>query len=101
MPREIVDRNLKRATDGKAADFAEVVYECYGAGASGFVIEALTDNVNRSAADVRGAPLPSLGWGGKTLQGRGWGRSISCVVRYDAPLRERETNDSGSLDMGR
>lgn len=53
VPRDVVDRNLKRATDAKSADFTEAVYECYGAGATGFVVEALTDNLNRAAAEVR------------------------------------------------
>lgn len=52
VPRDVVDRNLKRATDAKSADFTEAVYECYGAGATGFVVEALTDNLNRAAAEV-------------------------------------------------
>lgn len=55
VPRDVVDRNLKRATDAKSADFSEAVYECYGAGATGFVVEALTDNLNRAAAEVRSA----------------------------------------------
>lgn len=61
VPKDIVDRNLKRAADAKAADFTEIVYECYGHGKSGFVIEALTDNVNRSATNVSASsPLPVL-----------------------------------------
>ena len=32
---------------------AQMTYEAYGAGGTGFVIECLTDNVNRSATEVR------------------------------------------------
>ena len=54
VPNDIIDRNIKKASESKA-DFAEMTYEAYGAGGTGFVIECLTDNVNRSAADVKTA----------------------------------------------
>ena len=37
------------------ATWGQVTYEAYGIGGTGFVIECLTDNVNRSAADVKAA----------------------------------------------
>ena len=69
VPRELVERNLKRATDGSvsATDYAELTYEAYGAGGVGVVIEALSDNANRAAADeddseqVGGKLRPSFG----------------------------------------
>lgn len=54
VPVDIIERNLKKASESKA-DFAEMTYEAYGIGGTGFVIECLTDNVNRSAADVKAA----------------------------------------------
>jgi YebC/PmpR family DNA-binding regulatory protein len=64
VPRELVERNLKRATDGSvsATDYAELTYEAYGAGGVGVVIEALSDNANRAAADVKTTVNK---WGGK------------------------------------
>ncbi|KAL6780128.1 putative transcriptional regulatory protein [Auxenochlorella protothecoides] len=55
LPNDIVTRNLEKATDKSAANFSEVVYECYGPGGTGYVIESLTDNTNRSASTVRAA----------------------------------------------
>lgn len=55
LPVEIIERNLKKADDKSSADFIECVYEAYGVGGTGFIIEALTDNVNRAAAEVRSA----------------------------------------------
>jgi YebC/PmpR family DNA-binding regulatory protein len=52
-PREIVDRNVKKAGDKSQADFSEVMYEAYGPGGTGLLICALTDNPNRAASDVR------------------------------------------------
>ena len=55
VPKEIVERNLKRASESKQASFTEVVYEAYGAGGLGLVVEGLTDNVNRAAAEIKAA----------------------------------------------
>lgn len=61
VPTDIIDRNLKKASEKDAADFSEVTYEAYGIGGTGFIIEALTDNVNRTAAEVRNAVLKGGG----------------------------------------
>mmetsp|Transcript_4922 Transcript_4922/g.12294 ORF Transcript_4922/g.12294 Transcript_4922/m.12294 type:complete len:308 (-) Transcript_4922:100-1023(-) len=55
VPKELVDRNLTRAADTKQANFAEITYEAYGHGGVGIVMEVLTDNINRAAADTRSA----------------------------------------------
>lgn len=54
VPTDIIERNIKRASESKS-DYAEMTYEAYGHGGTGFVIECLTDNVNRSASDVKAA----------------------------------------------
>eukprot|EP00889_Picochlorum_renovo_P003460 jgi/Picre1/30490/NNA_005854.t1 len=48
VPADIIERNLKKAEDKSGGDFSEMVYEAYGPGGTGFIIEALTDNVNRN-----------------------------------------------------
>lgn len=55
VPKDVIERNLKKASDAKQGDFQECIYEAYGPGGTGFVIEALTDNVNRSAGDIKSA----------------------------------------------
>jgi transcriptional/translational regulatory protein YebC/TACO1 len=35
VPKDVLERNMKRATDAKQADFAETVYEAYGPGGTG------------------------------------------------------------------
>lgn len=55
VPVDNIENAIKRAvgaTDG-AAEFKEATYEGYGAGGTAIYIEALTDNVNRTVADVR------------------------------------------------
>eukprot|EP00879_Flechtneria_rotunda_P025346 GHRR01026925.1.p1 GENE.GHRR01026925.1~~GHRR01026925.1.p1 ORF type:complete len:223 (+),score=46.46 GHRR01026925.1:320-988(+) len=49
VPKDIIERNVKKASDAKQGDFQECIYEAYGPRGTGFVIEALTDNVNRTA----------------------------------------------------
>lgn len=54
MPRDNIDRAIKKGS-GDFGDtvFAEKVYEGYGPGGVAFVVECLTDNVNRTVGDVR------------------------------------------------
>ncbi len=54
MPKENVERAIKRGTGEIAgADYEEVSYEGYGPGGVAFFVECLTDNTNRTVADVR------------------------------------------------
>lgn len=53
VPKDILERNIKKASDAKQSDFAELFYEAYGPGGTGFIVECLTDNVNRSASEVK------------------------------------------------
>ena len=56
MPRERIERAIKKATGGEdSADYQEVRYEGYGPGGVAIIVEALTDNRNRTAAEVRSA----------------------------------------------
>jgi YebC/PmpR family DNA-binding regulatory protein len=52
-PKDIIDRNVKKAGDKSVADFQEILYEAYGPGGTGLLIAALTDSPNRAAGDVR------------------------------------------------
>jgi YebC/PmpR family DNA-binding regulatory protein len=54
MPKDTVARAIKRAAEGGAGEnFEEVRYEGYGPGGIAVIVEALTDNRNRTATDVR------------------------------------------------
>ncbi|GJP49924.1 hypothetical protein CLOM_g9079 [Closterium sp. NIES-68] len=44
VPKDVIDRNIKRATEKGQADFTEIVYEIYGLGGVGIVVDVLTDN---------------------------------------------------------
>jgi len=54
MPAENIKRAIERAAGGSAAEqFEEIVYEGYGPGGVAILVEAATDNRNRTVADVR------------------------------------------------
>ena len=54
MPKDNMERAIKKgAGGGEDADFEEIRYEGYGPGGIAIVIEALTDNRNRTASEVR------------------------------------------------
>jgi YebC/PmpR family DNA-binding regulatory protein len=53
MPKDNVDRAIKKALGGDTENYEEVRYEGYGPGGVAIIVEALTDNRNRTAPDVR------------------------------------------------
>ncbi len=54
MPKDNIERAIKKGTgDLDGVDYVELSYEAYAPGGVGLMIEALTDNKNRTAADVR------------------------------------------------
>lgn len=56
MPRDKIEAAIKRATGGTdTAHYDPVRYEGYGPGGTALIVQALTDNRNRSAADIRAA----------------------------------------------
>lgn len=53
MPKENVDRAIKKATSKDEADYKEMVYEGYGPNGIAIVIETATDNPTRTVANIR------------------------------------------------
>ncbi|MDD2294019.1 MAG: YebC/PmpR family DNA-binding transcriptional regulator [Bacteroidales bacterium] len=53
MPKENVERAIKKAVDKDQGDYKEVVYEGYGPHGIAFLVETATDNTNRTVANVR------------------------------------------------
>ncbi len=53
MPKDNVERAIKKASGADAETYEEVRYEGYGPGGVAVIVEGLTDNRNRTAADVR------------------------------------------------
>ncbi|MEX0627635.1 MAG: YebC/PmpR family DNA-binding transcriptional regulator, partial [Cucumibacter sp.] len=53
MPKANIERAIKKAIGGGAESYDEVRYEGYGPGGVALIVEALTDNRNRTASNVR------------------------------------------------
>ena len=53
LPKDVIDRAIKKASGGDAEAYEEIRYEGFGPGGVGVIVEVLTDNRNRSAASVR------------------------------------------------
>ena len=53
MPMNNIDRAIQRVADKNAAQLQEVMYEGYGPGGVGILVECATDNINRTYPEVR------------------------------------------------
>ena len=53
MPKDVIERAINKATGGDADSYEEIRYEGYGPEGIAVIVEALTDNKNRTASNVR------------------------------------------------
>jgi YebC/PmpR family DNA-binding regulatory protein len=53
MPKDNIERAIKKSQGGDADSYEEIRYEGYGPGGAAVIVEAMTDNRNRTASDVR------------------------------------------------
>lgn len=53
MPNDNIDRAIKKAVEGSDVPMEAVLYEAYGPGGSAIMISGVTDNKNRTAAEIR------------------------------------------------
>ncbi len=86
MPADNIKRTIEKATGGGEADqFEEIVYEGYGPGGVALLVEAQTDNRNRTAAEVRSMFTKS----GRPARGLGRRRLAVRATRADHRRPER------------
>ncbi len=52
-PKDVIDRAIKKSLGGDAEDYTEIRYEGYGPNGIAVIVEAMTDNLNRTASNVR------------------------------------------------
>ncbi|TPE50807.1 YebC/PmpR family DNA-binding transcriptional regulator [Amaricoccus solimangrovi] len=53
MPKDNIDRAIKKAVGGEGENYKEIRYEGYGPNGVAIIVEAMTDNLNRTASNVR------------------------------------------------
>ncbi len=61
MPKDNIQRSIDRVADKNAAQLEEVTYEAYGPGGVAIIVEAATDNKNRTFPEVRTALIKNGG----------------------------------------
>jgi transcriptional/translational regulatory protein YebC/TACO1 len=53
VPKDVIERAIKKSQGGDAESYDEIRYEGYGPGGVAVIVEAMTDNRNRTASTVR------------------------------------------------
>jgi YebC/PmpR family DNA-binding regulatory protein len=100
VPKDNIDRILKRAAGGEDdTNYEEVRYEGYGPGGVAVIVEALTDNRNRTASDVRSAFTKYGGSLGETGNVSFMFDRIG-LIRYDAGAGNAEKVFEAALEAG-
>ncbi len=100
MPNDTIDRAVKKATTDNSAQMENITYESYGPGGCAIVIEALTDNRNKAAQEIKhiftaqGYALAGIGaatWAFMHTPGEGW------VAQTTIPLSDEDGEKLGEL----
>ena len=100
MPRDTVERAIKKATGAAGGDdYAEVRYEGYGPAGVAVIVEALTDNRNRTASDIRSAFAKHGGALGET-NSVGFLFNRLGVVRYPAGAASADDVLEAAIEAG-
>jgi YebC/PmpR family DNA-binding regulatory protein len=104
MPNDNIDRAIKKGTgELEGVEYHEVTYEAYGPGGVAIYIEALTDNLNRTVADVRHA-LSKNGGNLGTSGSVAWmfahkGQFVFDPEKVDEGVLLEAALDAGAEDM--
>ena len=99
MPKDNIERAIKKALGGDADNYEQIRYEGYGPGGVAVIVEVLTDNRNRAAGEVRAAFTKS----GGNLAETG---AVSFmfdhvgVIEYDAKTASAEAMFEAALEAG-
>ncbi|WP_322514330.1 YebC/PmpR family DNA-binding transcriptional regulator [Rhodopseudomonas palustris] len=99
MPKDNIERAIKKAIGGDSENYDEIRYEGYGPGGVAVIVEALTDNRNRAASDIRSFFTKSGGNLGET-------GSVSFmfdrtgVIEYDAGVASADDMLDAAIEAG-
>ena len=99
MPKDNIERVLKRAEGGEGEQYEEIRYEGYGAGGTAFIVEALTDNRNRTASEVRAAFSKFGGALGETGSVSFMFDKVGQII-YPAKVTDADTMFEAALEAG-
>jgi YebC/PmpR family DNA-binding regulatory protein len=99
MPKDNIERAIKKASGGDAEDYEEIRYEGYGPNGVAVIVEAMTDNRNRTASNVRatfsknGGNLGETGSVGFMFERKG-------EITYPADVGDADTVLMAAIEAG-
>ena len=99
VPKDVIDRAIKKSQGGDAESYDEIRYEGYGPGGVAVIVEAMTDNRNRTASVVRSTFTKCGGNLGET-------GSVSFMfdrkgqILYSAAVGDEDTVMMAALEAG-
>jgi YebC/PmpR family DNA-binding regulatory protein len=99
MPKENIQRSIDKAAGGDAENYEDIRYEGFGPGGVSLVVEALTDNRNRTATNVRTAFAKNggnLGASGSVTHGF----SRLGLIEYPAAAGDSEKVFEAAIEAG-
>jgi len=100
MPKDTIDRAIKKATgEAGSDDYAEVRYEGYGPSGVAIIVEALTDNRNRTAGEIRSAFAKHGGTLGETNSVAFLFQRLG-VIRYSAKSATADAMLEAAIEAG-
>jgi YebC/PmpR family DNA-binding regulatory protein len=99
VPKDVIDRAIKKSLGGDAENYDEIRYEGYGPNGVAVIVEAMTDNRNRTASTVRstfsknGGNLGETGSVGFMFERKG-------EITYSAEVGDHDTVFEAALEAG-
>ncbi|KFE36827.1 YebC/PmpR family DNA-binding transcriptional regulator [Thioclava atlantica] len=99
MPKDVIERAIKKSQAGDGDEYTEMRYEGYGPNGIAIIVEALTDNLNRTASNVRSTFTKHGGNLGTT-------GSVSFMfdhvgeITYDASAGDADTVMMAAIEAG-
>ena len=99
VPKDVIERAIKKAIGGEAEDYEEIRYEGYGPNGVAVIVEAMTDNRNRTASNVRstfsknGGNLGETGSVGFMFERKG-------EISYAAEIGDADTVMMAAIEAG-
>ena len=99
MPKDNIERAIKKAQGGDAESYDEIRYEGYGPGGVALIVEAMTDNRNRTASDIRSVFTKS---GGNLAETGAVAFMFDRVgvVAFDAKAADADTMLEAAIEAG-
>src|SRR3979409_2027466 len=99
MSKDSIERAVKKASGGDAENYDEIRYEGYGPGGVAVIVEALTDNRNRAACDIRSFFTKSCSNLGETGS-VAFMFDRTGVIEYDASVGSDDAMLDAAIEAG-